>query len=66
MVTIVLAAATTVCAINWFLRYLSCTALLWYLEQKGIPIPSDAEMEQGCKWAVKHTIKDLTSRKGKR
>lgn len=61
--TLFFAILALVCAVGWLTRYVSGAALLWYIDKKGIPLPSDAEMAEGCKWAVQNMIKDLFGRR---
>ena len=45
---------------NWLARYISCMALLWYISEKGIPLPSDEGMKAGTRYAVEHMLKDFS------
>ena len=67
MWTVFFAAATVLCAAGWFIRYISCAALVWYLTKRNIPEPSPEEMKQGCLWAVSHLAEDFAGwmRKGR-
>lgn len=49
---------------NWLTRYISCMALLWYISEKGIPLPSDEEMKVGTRYVAEHMVKDFS--RGKR
>ncbi len=62
MWTIVFAVTTAVCAIGWLTSKVSVYALLWYMEQKNVPAPSDEELERGTKWAVANLTRDLLHR----
>lgn len=63
MWTVVFAVAAAVCAVGWLTAKVSVLALLWYLEQKKIPAPSDEEMERGAKWAAVNLVQDLLHRR---
>lgn len=62
----VLVAALLVCALGWLVDHVSLLVVLWYIEEKKIPFPSEEEMKRGCKWATRHLVSDLTGRKSKR
>lgn len=64
--TLLFAMLTVICAFGWFVQYVSCAALMWYLDKKGILPPSGSEMEEGCKWVVRNMINDLFGRKNMR
>ena len=64
ILVIVLLAALIWSLRNWLARYISCAALLWYIQEKGLPLPSDEDMKTGTRWAVEHILKDFS--KGKR
>lgn len=51
-------ATTIICAIGWFASKVSAAGILWYLNEKGYPFPSDEEMKKGTQWAAEHIIKD--------
>lgn len=61
---ILLVVAAGVCAVGWLRACLSLYAVLWYLNQKNVPYPSDEEMDRGTKWAAEHMVRDLLG-KGK-
>lgn len=50
---------TIICAVGWLSRYISTAALLWYIQEKEIPLPSDSEMKAGTRFATEHMIKDF-------
>lgn len=66
MAAIVLAVVAGICAIGWLTRYISTATLLWYLQEKGIPLPSEKEMKAGTEWVVSHMVRDLFCRKNRR
>lgn len=59
MVTVVLTTTALVCAAGWMIAHISLLAVLWYIEEKKIPFPSEEEMRRGTRWAVKHLMKGL-------
>lgn len=63
---VLLGLAAVLCAGGWFIRFVSCAALLWYLNEKGIPAPSEEEMKRGCSWALSHILSDALCRKNRR
>ena len=62
MWTIVFAVTTVVWAVGWLTAKVSLYAILWYLEQKNVPAPSDEEMERGTRWAAANLARDLLHR----
>ena len=64
--TLFFAILAAICATGWLIRYVSCAALFWYLDKKGILPPSDEEMAEGCKWAIQNMVKDLFGRRSRR
>lgn len=59
MVAIVFAVTTAICALGWFAQYISTAALLWYIQEKGCPFPSDKDMKTGTKFVAEHMAKDF-------
>lgn len=57
MLTIFLIALVIFCAINWFARYIGTAALLWYIQEKGLPLPSDEDLKQGTAFVTEHMFK---------
>lgn len=66
MAAIVLAVVAGICALGWLTRYISTAVLLWYLQEKNIPFPSEEDMRSGAKWVVSHVVRDLFCRKNRR
>lgn len=64
-ITAACAIVAAVSSIGWFTQRVSTATLLWYLEQKKIPFPSDEEMRRGSEWVTSHMVKDLLSWKDK-
>lgn len=56
---IVLSCLVIVCAAGWLLNRLSAATLLWYLQEKNCPFPSDEEMRKGSRFVLEHMIKDF-------
>ena len=55
----VIGAAAAVCAMGWLVEHVSLLSMLWYLEDKKIPFPSEEEMKRGSKWAVRHLLSEV-------
>ena len=64
IVVAVLVILVVVCAFGWFSRYLSTAVLLWYLQEKNFPFPTDAEMKTGSKFVSKRIVEDVFKKKG--
>lgn len=47
------------CAVGWLSRYISNAALLWYIQEKKVPLPSDEEMKEGTRFVVEHMVSDF-------
>ncbi len=58
MLALVFLITTIICACGWILNKVGQAALLWYLDEKGYPYPSDEEMRKGTRWAAEHFIQD--------
>lgn len=56
---IVLSLLVIVCAAGWLLDRLSTATLLWYLQEKNCPFPSNEEMRSGSRFVLEHMIKDF-------
>lgn len=48
---------TVICAIGWLSKHVSCVAMLYYMTIKGYKLPSDEEIEECTREAVKHLFK---------
>lgn len=57
MIIVALITLTIVCAIGWLARYVSCTAMIYYLHMKGYKLPNDEEMKECTQYVVRHLIK---------
>ena len=49
---------------NWIAMNVGHAALLWYIQKSGLPLPSDADLKEGTRYAAEHFFKDFW--KGKR
>lgn len=56
---IVLVALIIVFAFGWLIQKISLASLLWYLNEKGYPFPSNEDLERGSQYAVTHFFEDL-------
>lgn len=59
MLTAVFVVSTVICAVGWFTRYISCTAMIYYIEKNGYKQPNSEEMEECTRTVVKHMMKSL-------
>lgn len=59
MFSLVLGATALVASIGWLNQRIANMILLWYLQEKNCPLPSDEEMKRGQEWVVSHIVKDL-------
>lgn len=57
MLTVILAAATVVCAAGWLNRYVTTMAMIAYFLKKGCPAPTEAEMRECVEAAWKQLFK---------
>lgn len=55
--TIFFIATTIVCGLGWLSRYVSCVALIYYIEKKGYKHPTDEELKACTQYAVKHLFR---------
>lgn len=60
MWTVVFIITTIICAVGWLGRYISCTAMIYYIEKKQYDLPSDEEIKDCTAFVVKHMFRDLT------
>ena len=49
--------------VKWLMQYISTLTLVWYLTEKGFPLPSDEDLKQGSRYVVSHLFKNLCSDK---
>lgn len=54
---VILSVATIICGINWFKRYISCVALIYYMKKRGYKLPDDEEIKECTQYAVTHFLK---------
>lgn len=54
---IVLSVTTVVCALGWLTRYISSTALIYFMKQKGYKLPNDEELKECTSFVTKHLFK---------
>lgn len=59
MLSLVLGVAVLVFSIGWLSQRITNMILLWYLQEKNCPLPSDEEMKRGQEWVVSHVVKEL-------
>lgn len=57
MLTILFATTTAICAIGWLERYISCTAMIYYMKKNQYRLPSDCEIKECTDFVVKHLFK---------
>lgn len=50
---------TIICAVGWLIRYINAATLIWYIQEKEIPLPSDSEMKAGTRFVIEHMFKDF-------
>lgn len=49
--------ATVVCGIGWLSRYISCSAMIYYMIKKGYKLPDDKEMEECTQSVIRRLFK---------
>lgn len=54
-----------VCAFGWLIQKINTMTLLWYLQEKDVPFPSNEDMKKGSSYVVKHMLSDLLGPKRK-
>ena len=59
MLVVIFGVIALICAAGWFVQYLGAATLIWFLQEKGYPLPSDEEMKRGSRWVVAHLLNDL-------
>ena len=57
IVTAFFIATTTICAIGWLIRYVSCAALIYYIEKNGYKLPDEQEGYECTRFVVKKIFK---------
>ena len=59
MLYILLGVIAAVCAAGWLVSRISIMTLLWYMQEKGCPLPTDKDLKAGSKFIAEHILKDL-------
>lgn len=57
--TILFFVLSVICAIGWLTTKISVLILAWYLTEKNVPRPTDADLKKGSDYVVKSILKDL-------
>lgn len=52
--SLVLVILLIICFFEWILTRISLIAIIWYLNEKNLPFPSDKEIKEGSKYAIKN------------
>ena len=60
---IVLGCVAIFFAWEWFVQRIGAATLIWYLQEKGYPLPSGEEMKRGSKWVVNHFLSEKFGQK---
>ena len=63
LITLLAIVVAVVSLVEWQLCRISVMTFVWYLTEKGFPLPSDADMKKGSRYVVAHLFKDLHSGK---
>ena len=53
MWTTLFVITTAVCAIGWFTRYISCAAMIYYIQKNQYKLPTDQDMKECADFVVK-------------
>ena len=56
---IILGILCMVCAGGWLVQYISAASLLYHMEEKNCPFPTEEEMKEGNHFVVRHMIQDF-------
>lgn len=54
---VVLAITTIICAVGWLSRYVSCTAMIYYMKKNQYKLPNDQDMKECTDFVVKNLLK---------
>ncbi len=57
MLTIIFAATTIICALGWLTRYISCTAMIYYMKKKGYKLPNDEEIRESTQETIRNLLR---------
>lgn len=60
--TWILGIIAAFCGIGWIKQYISNAVLLWYLQEKDCPFPTQEELKRGSQWVTTHILRDLIGR----
>lgn len=55
--TVFIVAALIVCAVGWLYRYISCLALIYYIEKSGYIQPNEKDMKECIRWVVEKMLR---------
>lgn len=61
MWTLFFLITTIVCTIGWLSRYVSCAAMIYYMQKKQYKLPEDSEIEECTAYVVKRLFKLMKS-----
>lgn len=53
MWALLFAITTVISAVGWLTRYISCTAIIYYIKKKGYSLPNETEMKECTTYVVK-------------
>jgi hypothetical protein len=61
----VILAVAAIAALGWGIKNriamnVGHAALLWYIQEKGLPLPTEKDLEAGTRYAVEHFKKDFS------
>ena len=57
MWTAIFATTTIICAVGWLKRYISCTAMIYYIQKNQYKLPNDQDVKECTDFVVKHLLK---------
>ena len=57
MWTIAFLITTIICASGWLSRYISCLAMIYYMEKNQYKLPNDLEIKECTDFAIKQMFK---------
>ena len=55
--TVIFFIIAAVCAIGWLTRYVSCAAMIYYMDKKGYKLPNDEEIKECTRYVVSNLLK---------
>lgn len=59
MWTVLFIITTFVCSVGWLSRYISCAAMIYYMEKNQYRLPNDVEIRECTEFVTNHIIKDF-------